>query len=162
MIAVPMSPPSMISPSSMKATGTSGTSMCFHCVSSRLSCLRASRSAPQRTSASLPNSLGWSWKGPPTEIQFWLPLTATPIPGTWTRIIRKTEPSSIGYASARCSLDGIREATSSSRPPSTAARNCLRKKYDPGSDSCSAVICEAEYTITSPSTVISRLPPRIR
>ena len=32
MIAVPMSPPSMISPSSMKATGTSGTSMCFHCV----------------------------------------------------------------------------------------------------------------------------------
>ena len=85
MIAVPMSPPSMIRPSSMKATGTSGTSMCFHWLSSRLSCLRASRSAPHSTSASLPNSLGWIWKEPPSEIQFWLPLTAIPIPGTCTR-----------------------------------------------------------------------------
>ncbi len=96
MIAVPMSPPIMISPSSMNAAGTSGTSMCFHWVSSFLSCLRASRSAPQSTRASLPNSLGWIWKEPPSAIQFWLPLTATPIPGTCTRIIRQTAPARIG------------------------------------------------------------------
>ncbi|EYT80611.1 hypothetical protein CF54_24505 [Streptomyces sp. Tu 6176] len=96
MIAVPMSPPSMISPSSMKATGTSGTSMCFHCVSSRFSCLRAIRSAAQSTSASLPISLGWIWKEPPSEIQFWLPLTDIPIPGTCTSAIRNTAPARIG------------------------------------------------------------------
>jgi hypothetical protein len=65
MIAVPMSPPSMMSPRSSSPTGTSGTSMCFHWFSSRLDRLRASRSAPHSTSASLANSLGWSWNGPP-------------------------------------------------------------------------------------------------
>lgn len=96
MIAVPMSPPSMIRPSSMNVTGTSGTSMCFHCVSSRLSSLRAIRSAPHSTRASLPNSLGWIRKEPPSEIQFWFPLIDTPIPGTCTRTIMKTAPARIG------------------------------------------------------------------
>ncbi len=96
MIAVPMSPPSMISPSSMNATGTSGTSMCFHWDSIALSCLRASRSAPHSTRASLPNSLGWIWKEPPSEIQFRLPLTDIPIPGSCTSAIMKTAPARIG------------------------------------------------------------------
>ncbi len=94
--AVPMSPPSMIRPSRMKAAGTSGTSRCFHWASSRRSCLRARRSAPQSTRASLPNSLGWIWKGPPSEIQLVLPLISWPIPGTWTRAISATEPTMIG------------------------------------------------------------------
>jgi hypothetical protein len=96
MIAVPMSPPIMMRPSSMNAAGTSGTSMCFHWFSSLLSCLRASRSAPHSTRASLPNSLGWSWKEPPTAIQFWLPLTETPMPGTCTRAMRQTAPARMG------------------------------------------------------------------
>lgn len=94
-IEVPMSPPSMISASSSRAPGTSGTSRCFQVVRVPAFCLRASRSAPQSTSASLANSEGWNWKKPKSS-QFWLPLIRTPMPGTATSASAPITPNITG------------------------------------------------------------------
>ena len=64
-------------------TGSRGISRCFN--SPRRRCLRVSRSAPHSTNASLAASDGCSRNGPPKSIQFWFPLTDTPMPGTRTR-----------------------------------------------------------------------------
>ena len=79
-IAVPRSCPARTSAMMRPATGTSGTSRCFHCP--RTFRLRASRSAPHTTSASLANSDGCRRKPPPMEIQFLFPLKSRPITGT--------------------------------------------------------------------------------
>ena len=163
MIAVPMSPPSMISPSSSRPTGTSGTSMCFHWVSSRLSCLRASRSAPHSTRASLPNSLGWSWKGPPRWIQFWLPLTAYPYPGHLDQAHQEDGAGQqrVGQRAVqphRHPRGGEQQHGAEDRREELLAEEVRGR----AGRSCSAWIWEAEKTITRPSTVISRLLPRIR
>ena len=85
MIAVPMSPPSMISPSSMKAPGTSGTSRCFHWVSSRLVLLAGEQVGAPQDQRQLAELAGLELEGAAEEIQFVLPLTVRPIPGTCTR-----------------------------------------------------------------------------
>ena len=64
--------------------------------------LRASRSAPHRTSASLADSDGCSRNGPPKSSQFWLPLTLD-VPATTTSTSSASEPTSagVGEPSAR-------------------------------------------------------------
>ena len=77
----------------------------------------------------MPNSLGWSWNGPPSESQFWLPLTGMPMPGTWTSTSRKTVPSEQRIGERAVQLrTGSRAAVTSSTAPIAAASSCLRKK----------------------------------
>ena len=99
------------------ATGSRGITRCrFWCSSLRL---RVSRSAPQSTSANFAASAGWIRNEPPTSIQFWLPLTLTPIPGTSTSTSSTTDSTRMGTARRRNHVVGSRLATTSAGTPST-------------------------------------------
>ncbi len=82
---------------------------------------RVSASASERTRATLAASDGCAVK-PPRTIQFRLPLTVLPIPGTNTSSCRKADPRSAGSAS-RCQVRaGTRLATTrtTARAPRTS------------------------------------------
>ena len=91
---VPMSGSAMTSSAINTAIGTSGTSRCLVSVS-RFS-LRASRSAPQSTSASLAGSDGWICRPPGRLIQRVAPETFWPTPGTRTSSSSANDASSNG------------------------------------------------------------------
>ena len=108
--------------------GTSGTSMCFHWESSRLpACVRAV-GAPQHQ-GELADSLGWIWKGPPSEIQFWLPLISTPYPGNQHQGHQDDRADDDRVGERPVELDrhpGGREQQHAA--DEAAARSCLQKK----------------------------------
>ena len=93
MNVVPRSSPSITSMLKIAAPGSSGISRCRHSVSWPAFSLRASRSAPHSTNASLANSDGWIWK-PGDLIQRSPPSTVWPTASTSIR--PSTDTATIG------------------------------------------------------------------
>ena len=86
--------------------------------------LRASRSAPQRTSASLASSDGWIRNGPPKSSQLRLPLTSVPATATRHEQRQRGRPCR-GRPASRQARTGSRDASNISGSPMTTHIACL-------------------------------------
>ena len=119
---VPRSPPRSTRASTSVDTGMRGTTRWRICESIRV--FRVRTSAPQMMRANLAASAGCSRK-PPRSIQFWLPCTLTPMPGTSTSTSSTIVMISAGIASRRQNTTGSREAMRNSGTPMSAHIACF-------------------------------------
>ncbi len=136
-------------------TGTTGTSRCFHWLSSRS--LRASRSAPQMTSENFASSEGWMRNGPPKSSQLRLPLTS--VPATATSTSSAKDVASPRYATMRQARTGSRDASHMTGRPMTTHIACLLTIAIDEPRNANALMLDAEKTMTTPRTRSRTLAP---